>query len=63
MCLTAKNFGLQEENTRDRSTERGMIECVMKKEDKVLINVKKKVETTYFDNCAFFAALASFLLQ
>ena len=34
----------------------------MKKEDKSMIYVEN-VETTYFDNCAFFAALASFLLQ
>ena len=31
----------------------------MKKEDKSLIDVEH-VKTTYFDNCAFFAALASF---
>ena len=34
----------------------------MKKEDKSLIDVEN-VETTYFDNCAFFATLGSFLLQ
>ena len=38
-----------------------MMQCFMKKEDKSLIDVEN-VETTYFDNCAFFAALASFLL-
>ena len=40
----------------------GRMQCFMKKEDKRLIDVEH-VETTYFDNCAFFAALASFLLQ
>ena len=39
-----------------------MMQCFMKKEDKSLIDVEN-VETTYFDNCAFFAALASFLQQ
>ena len=33
------------------------MQCFMKKED------VENAETTYFDNCAFFAALASFLLQ
>ena len=43
MCLTAKNFGVQEENARDRSTERGMIECVMKNEDKSMIKKRLKL--------------------
>ena len=34
----------------------------MKKEDNSLIDIEN-VETTYSDKCAFFAALASFLLQ
>ena len=38
------------------------MQCFMKKEDTSLIDADN-VETTYFDNCAFFAALASFLLQ
>ena len=36
------------------------MQCFMKKEDKSLIGVEN-VETTYSDNCAFFATLASFL--
>ena len=35
------------------------MQCFMEKEDKSLINVEP-VETTYFDNCAFFAAFALF---
>ena len=38
------------------------MQCFMKKEDRSLIDVDN-VETIYFDNGAFFAALASFLLQ
>ena len=38
------------------------MQCFMKKEDKRLIHVEN-IEPTYFDNCAFFAALAYFLLQ
>ena len=38
------------------------MQCFMKKEDKSLIDVQH-VETTYFDNCGFFAALVSLLLQ
>ena len=38
-----------------------MMQRFMKKEDKSVIYVDN-VETTYFDNCVFFAALASFLL-
>ena len=34
------------------------MQCFMKKEDKRLIDVER-VETTYFDNCAFFDALSS----
>ena len=47
---------------RNREIEGETIQCFMKKEDKSLINVDN-VETTYFDNCAFFAVLGSFLLQ
>ena len=38
------------------------MQCFMKKYDKSLIDVEN-VKTTYFDKCAFFAALSSFLLQ
>ena len=38
------------------------MQCFMKKEDKSLIDVEN-VEATYFDNYAFFAALAYVLLQ
>ena len=38
------------------------MQCFMKKDDKSLIDVEH-AETTYLDNCAFFAALDSFLLQ
>ena len=38
------------------------MQCFMKKEDKSLKDLEN-VETTYFDNCAFLAALTSFLLQ
>ena len=85
MCLTAKNFGLQEENINisnpqgnttgwgtteierqmdiKRENEGGREEAVLHKtDDKSLIHVEN-AETTYFDNCAFFAELASFLLQ
>ena len=37
------------------------MQCSIKKEDKSLIHVEN-VETTYFNNCAFFATLASLLL-
>ena len=37
------------------------MQCFMKKEDKSMIDVDN-VKTTYFNNCVFFAALASFLL-
>ena len=47
---------------RKRKHEGGSMQCFMKKEDKSLIDVKN-IETTYFDNYAFFAAMASFLLQ
>ena len=38
------------------------MQSFMKKEDRSLIDVEN-VKTTYFDKCAFFAALSSFLLQ
>ena len=47
----------------DRKKENGggRMQCFMKKEDESLIDVEN-VGTTYFDNRAFFAALASFFL-
>ena len=47
---------------RRREKEGRRMQCFMKKDDESLIDVEN-VETTYFDNCAFFAALAFFLLQ
>ena len=38
------------------------MQCIMKKEDESLKNVENG-EINYFDNCAFFATLTSFLLQ
>ena len=38
------------------------MQCFMTKDAKSLIDVDN-VYTTYFDTCAFFATLASFLLQ
>ena len=49
------------ERERGGQKEGGRMQCFMKTEDKSLIDVEN-VETTYFDNCAFFAVLASFLL-
>ena len=48
-----------------REIEGGRMQCFMKKEDKSLIYIYyvENVETTYFDNCPFFAALAYFLLH
>ena len=46
---------------RKREQEGERMQCFMKKEDYSVIYVEHL--TTYFDNCAFFAALASFLLQ
>ena len=38
------------------------MQCSLKKEEKSPMDVEN-VETIYFDNCAFFAALSSLLLQ
>ena len=60
------NHSKRERETCGRKErERGGLERMqsfVKTEDKSLIDVET-VETTYFDNCAFFAALTSFLLQ
>ena len=47
---------------RKRETQGGRMQCFMKKKDNSLIDVEN-LETTYFDNAAFFAALASLLLH
>ena len=49
------------ERQTDRRTERGRMQCFMKKEDKSLIDAEN-VETTYLDNCAFFASFVSVVL-
>ena len=48
--------------TTERERDGEMMQCFMKKDDTGLIYVDT-FETTYFENCAFFAAFASFLLQ
>ena len=44
-----------------RENEGGRRQWFMKKENTSLIDVEN-IETTYLDNCAFFSALASYLL-
>ena len=51
---------------KENEKEGGRMQGFVKQEDRSLIDVKKSLNLgrpTYFDNCAFFTALASFLLQ
>ena len=61
MCVRERETERERERERERWTERekekkgGRMQCFMKTQLGV-----DNVETTYFDNCAFFAALAFF---